>query len=108
MSSAKAYLSRLANLESLDISFTYVDTVEPLLSCRNLQTLDISDTHIEDVYRPNEVSSSPLPPTGSRVRKTLDGRRDSGVHWQVHTGTCVGRSIRQADAECCLLDGKEA
>jgi hypothetical protein len=32
-----------------DISFTYVDGVEPLLNCRSLKKLNISGTHIDDV-----------------------------------------------------------
>ncbi len=43
------YIVNLINLESLDISFTYVDNVEPLLNCKNLQKLNISDTKIEDI-----------------------------------------------------------
>ncbi len=44
-----SYLAQLPNLLSLDIAFTYVDTVEPLLRCKRLRTLDISDTHIKDI-----------------------------------------------------------
>jgi hypothetical protein len=44
-----AYLIQLPNLQSLDISFTYVNTAEPLINCKYLRTLDISDTHIKDI-----------------------------------------------------------
>ncbi|UCD52148.1 MAG: hypothetical protein JSW27_05825 [Phycisphaerales bacterium] len=44
-----SYLAQLPNLQSLDISFTYVDHVEPLRRCQHLRTLDISDTHIKDL-----------------------------------------------------------
>jgi Leucine-rich repeat (LRR) protein len=44
-----SYLAQLPHLESLDLSFTYVESVEPLLACQQLHTLDISDTHIEDI-----------------------------------------------------------
>jgi hypothetical protein len=44
-----SYLANLPNLQSLDVSFTYVDTVESILHCRSLRTLDISDTDIEDI-----------------------------------------------------------
>jgi len=43
------YISNLTNLESLDVSFTYVENVEPLLQCRNLRKLNISGTRVKDV-----------------------------------------------------------
>ena len=44
-----SYLANLPNLESLDISFTYVKSVEPLLACQHLHRLDLSDTHVKDL-----------------------------------------------------------
>ena len=44
-----SYLANLPNLQSLDLSFTYIESVEPLLACQHLRTLDISDTHVEDL-----------------------------------------------------------
>jgi len=43
------YITNLTNLESLDISFTYVDNVEHLLGCKNLRKLNISGTLIKDI-----------------------------------------------------------
>jgi hypothetical protein len=43
------YITNLTNLESLDLSFTYVDNVEHLLGCKNLHRLNISGTLIEDI-----------------------------------------------------------
>jgi hypothetical protein len=43
------YIKNMINLQSLDISFTYVDTVEPLLDCNSLQKLNISGTLIKDI-----------------------------------------------------------
>jgi hypothetical protein len=43
------YITSLINLESLDISFTHVDTVEPLLNCKSLQKLNISGTRIKNI-----------------------------------------------------------
>ena len=39
----------MTNLESLDISFTYLDDVESLLNCRRLKKLNISGARINDV-----------------------------------------------------------
>ena len=39
----------MINLQSLDISFTYVDDVEPLLDCISLQKLNISGTRIKNI-----------------------------------------------------------
>ena len=44
-----AYISNLTNLQSLDISFTYTDSVEPLLNCNRLRKLNISGTQIQDI-----------------------------------------------------------
>ena len=43
------YIANITRLESLDISFTYVDEVEALLYCKSLKKLNISGTHINDV-----------------------------------------------------------
>ncbi len=43
------YITNLINLQSLDISFTYVDNIEPLLNCKTLQKLNISGTHIKNI-----------------------------------------------------------
>ncbi|MHC4120475.1 MAG: prolyl oligopeptidase family serine peptidase [Planctomycetota bacterium] len=43
------YITKLANLESLDISFTHVDDVKPLLDLGDLHELNISGTLIKDV-----------------------------------------------------------
>ena len=39
----------MTNLESLDISFTYLDDVESLLDCKGLKKLNISGARINDV-----------------------------------------------------------
>ena len=43
------YITNLTNLESLDISFTYVENIEPLLNCKSLKKLNISSTRIKNI-----------------------------------------------------------
>ena len=43
------YITNLINLQSLDISFTYVDNVEFLLNCKSLHKLNISGTLIKNI-----------------------------------------------------------
>jgi len=92
----------LINLQSLDISFTYVDDVEHLLNCKSLRKLNISGMLIENI-----TPLKNLPQLDSvsmwnlwldreqinELKENLPNLKITGYQWDLYETDPIGRVL---------------
>jgi hypothetical protein len=100
--SDSTYVTNLTNLESLDVSFTYIDDVGPLLECRSLKKLNISGTRIKDVTplknlpRLDSLSMWNLWVDRGQIdelRENLPNLRIKDYQWDLYEKDSIGRVL---------------
>jgi hypothetical protein len=96
------YISNMTNLESLDISFTYIENVENLLNLKNLKKLNISSTHIKDIRPLKNIPRLDLLSMWNlwldreqvnELKRNLPNLKIPDYQWDIYEKDSIGRVV---------------